>query len=239
MKAFHCLHSAIIGQHHGTHWLNANECQAESERLFSHIQRYYANTHDLYGQYRLWTMLYWQPVYMAVSAVHLNHGIIDCSLIQQIRHGERIHGYVTTSLCFKPLVEKTDILIAKQSQNLKSALQQYFDVIEQFASYKPRHIWGLVADCIAMAMLQLQKQDKSISDQQILNWLKLWLSHMELTDGKGYWLTNLSRDEQSGLDLNRRTCCLYYLVDSTDICISCPKHKIKNGSSNLILKSAC
>lgn len=229
MKDFDCLHDAIIPFQDAEHCFSANgdsACLYQITQLHGQVKEHYEASSALYGQYRLWTLLYWQPVYLAVSAVHLNHGLIDLANLKQVRHGHRIYGYITNSLRLKQEYAHTSQLIAKQSENLKLYLNNVLSLLNAHCAYKKKLCWNLVADSMAMGLLALFKREGHCP-AQIQAYLHLWLIHLGLKQQANRAKQVLVSNPITGLQLKRNACCFYYLVDSQDMCASCPRTKNK------------
>ncbi|EAT12473.1 hypothetical protein HF888_15530 [Bermanella marisrubri] len=230
MKDFDCLHDAIIPFHDVEHCFsvnNANACQHQVTQLCTQVKNYYHTSSDLYGQYRLWTLLYWQPVYIALSAVHLNHGLVDVTHIQQVRHDHQVYGYKKHSLRLTQEYAYTSQLIAKQSDNLTFYLNQMFSLLKVHHTYKKKLCMNLVVDTTAMGLLALFKRGGHCQTQ-IQAYLRLWLSHLGLKEQANRAEQILVSNSKTGLQLIRNTCCFYYLVDSQDVCASCPRPNRQN-----------
>lgn len=224
MSQFRNVHEAITGSIKAPHWLQPNACLAECKIIYNGLRQANPNVHKAYSQYRLWALVYWQPVYIAISAVHLNHGVVDLCRLRQIRHQYSISGYVEGSLAFKPSRRDLNHLIIEQSHSLKKCLSGYLHELESLAHYKAKQAWGLIADCIALALMKL-RQYKDLSPEHLNHVLQQWLLNMGLQDISRKPVQPLIASSDSNIELKRSHCCFHYLLDPNDICSGCPKYK--------------
>lgn len=188
--------------------------------LYQELATAYPQAGKVYWGNRLWALMYWQPVYLSICAVHGQQTVINFDRYQQFRQPLSIYGFKPLEMLDTKDYLSIETAIDLQAEQLKSLLRDYLSVLSSICRISITNAWGLVADAL---LLVLKRQP--ISDSDKLNYAQLWLNRLQLTDKQGRVLSALSYapGTTTPLLLNRRSCCMHYLRDRADICSSCPK----------------
>ncbi|WP_419812126.1 (2Fe-2S)-binding protein [Bacterioplanoides sp.] len=204
----------------------SGSAKAAMQQLHSQLAQSYSSAGKVYWANRLWALLYWQPVYLAVSSLHYEHVVIDFLAFEQFIQGTSISGFrplTVLSLSTQPSGHtciSADQRIIQQAESLNALLQEYLTCLQSITRISELNARGLVADALLTAINQ-----QALSDQQKQQAAEQWLTAMQLYDREGIPLSalNYAPGTSSPLLLQRRSCCMHYLRDRHDICRSCPK----------------
>lgn len=206
--------------------LDSGSADKAIEQLHSQLAQSYSSAGKVYWANRLWALLYWQPVYLAVSSLHYENKVIDFLVFEQFIQGIAVSGYrplTVLSPSSQPSDHtfiSTDQQIIDQAESLNALLQQYLNYLQRITRISELNARGLVADALLTTINQ-----QPLSDHQKQQKADQWLAAMQLYDRAGIPLSALNHapGTSSPLLLQRRSCCMHYLRDRHDICRSCPK----------------
>ena len=190
------------------------------ENLYSELSRAFPTAGKVYWINRCWALLYWQPIYLSVLAVHECKSILESQQLQSLIRNQSIYGFLPLEdSAIQPALSHSS-LITQQAKHLQTKLEQDFDLLSSIGRIAKGNAWGLIADCILMVLKKLP----SLTQQQRLLYADQWLSALQLFDPQGKPLSELViYPDAESLLLNRKSCCMHYLRDKNDLCISCPK----------------
>ena len=168
---------------------------------------------------RLWTNLIWQPAYLAVIAVHLHGAVPDLSGLSQQRRGLYIDGFRLDPQPMKSA--DTVTMIAHAGSQLKTMTDAMLAEVNAVEKLRPLPAKRLLADRMLGLMVWLQQRDRRLSNEEIERFAALWLAQLDLT-GQGALQTVEARGHRLVI-VQRKGCCLDYLLDPAQLCATCPR----------------
>ena len=169
---------------------------------------------------RLWTNLIWQPAYLAVIGTHIHGAVPDLTQLSQQRRGIFVDGYRLV-----PGVQnqgEVSARIANASAQLNSFTARLLDEVNAEVKLRPLPARRLLADRMLSLMVWLSQKRRDIPVAEIEAYCAQWLAGMGLT-GQGALQTLTAPDGRAMLIVQRKGCCLDYLLDPNRLCASCPK----------------
>lgn len=201
--------------------------------LLSQLKFDHPKVGPVYWSCRCWALIYWQPVYLAVLAVHQHHSWISFKDFQLGFDGVNLSGFYFSSpswLVEENCTKKISIVIKQQVLELKPLLERFFLQLTSVIKINTTNAWRLIADCILIIILEIQ--DINISKK--IYFSDQWLKAFGLHDKKDRPYSQLkpvynqiTKDNQEvkQLVLDRKSCCMYFLIDPSNPCDTCKKYQ--------------
>ena len=169
---------------------------------------------------RLWTNLIWQPAYLAVIGVHLHGAVPDLTQLSQQRRGVFVDGY---RLLPGPQSQgDVTARIADASAQLRVFSAQLLEEVNAEVKLRPLPARRLLADRMLSLMVWLSQKRRDLPVEVIEDYCDQWLAGMDLT-GQGSLQTLTAPEGRAVLIVQRKGCCLDYLLDPDRLYASCPK----------------
>lgn len=197
--------------------------QAELKRLVAHLQQYFPEAGAPYWSVRSWSLLMWQPIALAVISVHCFNIRLPLTAINQDEKQGVISGYSLTDTVYHS--GEVPALIEQTAQELRLLCQLFFTDLNHVIALRQTLARRLVADILLHTLNFVSNQYLNLSNQQIEQIGKLWLSHMGLV-GESHFISIALSNSSERLFLNRKSCCFDYRRVGGLVCASCPKHKL-------------
>lgn len=202
------------------------------DALLSQLKSDHPEAGPAYWSNRCWALVYWQPIYLAVYSVHRYHHWVSFSDFQLGFDGKKVSGFYFSNthwLNEDSAVQGNHSLIEQQALELKVLLESFFHQLTATIKINAINAWRLIADCILMVLLDIEQ----INDDQKVDISYQWLKAFGLYDRKGnphsqlkpiYNPKSTYPKECCSLGLDRKSCCMHYLIDSNNPCDSCNKY---------------
>jgi len=171
---------------------------------------------------RLWTNLIWQPAYLAVIATHIHGALPDLTRLSQQRRGVFVDGYRLVPGVQSGGSEPARIAQASAQLNLLSG--QLLEEVNGLVKLRPLNARRLLADRMLSLMVWLSQKRRDLPLALIEDYCSQWLAGMGLT-GQGRLVTITAPDGRQALIVQRKGCCLDYLLDPDRLCASCPRQE--------------
>lgn len=219
--------------------VNAKHNHAVMESLLSHYRHAFPEAGERYWSTRVWTLLIWQPTFIAVAAVHGMNRSINVGLLQQSVTDASIYGFfqerqrtqegqgVILTGSSASEADRFENLLAT-AESLQKLVDRLFMELTSLCRLNRTNSYGLVADSILKALLALARVLPDFSEGMAVSLGRLWCHVMKLEDRHGVAVSRLEEARSSGegeserLKLKRKSCCRHNLVDPNDLCCSCP-----------------
>ena len=222
LAAAKCLHPALVPEQTSSvaHKAEITVVNKKNlENLYSELSRAFPAAGKVYWINRCWALLYWQPVYLSLLAVHQCNCLLDTKQLHRLIRDQSIYGFLPLSDSALRAATPDKELIEQQAIFLKSQLQQDYQQLLSLGRIAKGNAWGLVADCI----LRVLQQFTFLNLQQKISYGQQWLSAMNLFDHQGRPRSELVMCNQTNqLLINSKSCCMHHLRDKNDLCASCP-----------------
>lgn len=197
--------------------------------LLSQLKQKHPQAGPVYWANRCWALMYWQPIYLAVYCVHKHHGWLSFKDFQIKLEDQQVSdAFIFESGWLKKTEAITDIsnLVQQQALTLKPLLECYLVSLRKQIPINSTNAWRLIADCLLIALLEIQ----TLNNKQKLLYSSIWLQAFGLYDRKGNPHSQLKENllhEDSYLVLDRKSCCMHYLIESGSPCDTCNKYSCK------------
>ncbi|ABC28260.1 conserved hypothetical protein [Hahella chejuensis KCTC 2396] len=175
-----------------------------------------------YWAVRSWTMLIWQPTFIAVAAVHGVGVAAPLSTLGQKYAQGIVAGFRIPPVALRPA--PVPLLIERSGAELAQLCEALLAQLNRIAKVKPLIAMRLVADSLLSALARLSLLTPAPSNEDIQQWAQAWLRAMNLCGYSSLTPVPLSNGRLQ-LTLDRKACCLHYLRQDGELCASCPKQK--------------
>ncbi|MCO7224561.1 siderophore ferric iron reductase [Pleionea sp. CnH1-48] len=214
------MHSALVydADHAQERIFSDRDNSSQLQHLYNTLQSDFAHGGKAYWSMRCWQLLYWQPVFLSVASVHCCQGALKLESLEQRVMNNSVWGYSFAQPEITPLPEEQ--LIHKAGEQLRVLCEHLFEQLSQITKIKRLTAFRLVADGVLKALVRFHAISSNSSHENTMTLSHHWLSAMGLEDQ-----SQLLLQESSGLVVQRKACCMHYLIDADDICGNCPKHR--------------
>lgn len=191
--------------------------------LYQRLQTAHPEAGMPYWSIRAWSLLAWQPIYLALIGVHQLNIVAPIDKISQIRTADSVAGFVIPSDSY--IRSDVNDLISVSACQLKHVCNAIFDQLSEITRIRKVSAMRLIADTLLAALNRLKHSNSQLTNQHIINLGELWLSAMELSGQSSYMPIKLSSGREQ-LVLNRKGCCMHYRRQDGALCASCPKQQL-------------
>jgi len=197
--------------------------QLNNQVAMTQLYDYWKNTHpeagSAYWLTRGWTMLIWQPLYLAFIGAYGIQGVPKLSLVAQFQgQGGIVAGFTLTKDCL--FTGELQALINYAGSELTSLFTALREQFSQQYRLRPGFVAHLLADSVLINLIAFQQLR---TDLDVYQQAKLWFSALELPDK---YLSALYKEPESNLwSVKRISCCMHYRRDDGELCANCPKNK--------------
>jgi siderophore ferric iron reductase len=176
-----------------------------------------------YWSIRCWTMLVWQPVYLAVIGVHGVGALPSLTAIKQKLRQGIVAGF---ELPASPLRgAPREALIDLAGQELRLLADALLAQLTSLTRIRRVSAMRLVADALLAALVRLGQLKPDLGNEEILALSRRWLAVLDLAGQSDLMPITLSSGREQ-LALNRKGCCMDYRRAGGGLCASCPKLKM-------------
>lgn len=199
------------------------ENRAAISALYRHWQAQFPEAGAPYWSVRCWTLLHWQPCFLAVTAVHGVGVLPPLTALKQSLNGQGVvAGYQLPAQGWRQAeqseaIRETGSLLARLCEHLLNELNQV-------TSLKPLSARRLVADTLLLALRELPRVTPGVTPGQVLALSQQWLAATGLARQSALVPVRLDCGRQA-LVLDRKGCCMDYRRVGGAVCASCPRLK--------------
>lgn len=217
----------------------SGENRAALLALYRHWQSQFPGAGAPYWSVRCWTLLHWQPCFLAVTAVHGAGVLPPLTALKQELSGQGIvAGYQLPAQGWRQAdpgeVSKDDTFSKDTSGNreaiseagamLAKLCEHLLNQLNQVTALKPLSARRLVADTLLLALRELPRVIPGVTPRQVLTLSQQWLSATGLDRQSALVPVRLDCGRQA-LVLDRKGCCMDYRREGGAVCASCPRLK--------------
>lgn len=215
----------------GGEWMSSNAASHGAlAKLHQHWRTCESEAGSLYWSSRCWSMLIWQPLYLAVAAVHGAHALPNLGTIKQRLNQGVIAGFY---LADHPWMHgDQQSLIEQATQQINTLIDSYYRLLQTDCPLKPRMARRLAADTLLIALLELPRLSTAFSANNIESLATTWLSALGWQHESALMRVSTSHHRQQ-LALNRKACCFEYLASNKQICATCPRQSIAKRKARI------
>ncbi|HAS6061387.1 TPA: siderophore ferric iron reductase [Vibrio vulnificus] len=169
---------------------------------------------------RTWTLLCWQPLYVAFIAIYSCQGLPKLSSMGQHVQPRFVSGYQFDDDEYRQGSEQE--LIAHAGKELCALFDYFRQEMSLWTRIRPGFTQHLFADGVFGCLVKLSQFYPALSGDYFLEQAQLWLAACQLPEKL---IHSLRYDETSRqLSLVRTSCCLVYKCQGRELCRDCPRH---------------
>ncbi len=197
--------------------LPSSECIRE---LYESLKCSHPEAGAPYWLTRTWTLLCWQPVYVAFIAIYACRGLPPLSTMSQQVHPNFVAGYQFDSDHYTQGSEQE--LILQAGRELGILFEYYQQEMSKWVRIRPGFTRHLIADGILGCLVKLSQFSSNLPKEYLFDQGRQWLSACSLPEKL---IASLTYNEESKqLSLVRTSCCLVIKCDGRKLCLDCPRH---------------
>lgn len=174
-----------------------------------------------YSAVRTWTLLIWQPVFLAVLGVHGTGAVAPVDRLWQRVEQGIVAGFQLPEPWPTAPGPETE-RIREAAARLLRARDGLLADLKRVTRIKPLIANRLMADILLMALQRMAAGLDGVGNERVQAWGEAWLAAIGLRDQSRFLPLQLP-DGQEVLGLERRACCMHYRRDDGAYCSSCPK----------------
>lgn len=214
----------------GSGMIKPHDCnQRQIEKLYSELQQCSPEAGSGYWLSRSWTLLCWQPIYIAMISIYQTKALAPLNRIEQHRESAMVAGFKLSDN--RVLAGEEEWLIAYAGEQLAMLFDHYFADFSALYQRKERWKQRFISDAVLSSLLHI-KQNNNESNGELLQHAQWWLRAVQLP-AQGVQSLQPS-DDGKQLKLTRQSCCLVFKVAGAQLCQACPcrhRGKINNTLS--------
>ncbi len=192
----------------------------ELRRLYASLLDNHPEAGRAYAVVRSWTWLTWQPVILAVIAVHGAGRVAPVSAMGQRVGDAEVIGYCIPNEGHR--TADTPECIRRAGEELRSLSEFLLDELNMVARMKPVIALRLLADRLLGTLSHLRHHLPGAETETVQAFADAWMAATGLTGMSGLKPLEIT-DGRFELVLDRKACCLEYLKHDGQLCASCPK----------------
>lgn len=188
--------------------------------LLEHHRQHYPEAGHHYWSIRCWNLLIWQPVALALCAVHLAGTALRFSALGQQAGDGMVAGY---SLPEQPLQPGPEAgLIVAAAAEIRSLGDPLLEQLAGLVRINPVLARRLLADRVLATLLHLQILSPQPDNNALYGLARRWLTALDLDGASDLMSIDLPGGGQR-LALDRKGCCQHYRRHDGELCSTCPR----------------
>ncbi|MEZ9229660.1 siderophore ferric iron reductase [Vibrio amylolyticus] len=169
---------------------------------------------------RTWTLLCWQPIFVAFISIYTCQGLPKLSLMGQQIQPSFISGYQFDSDDY--FQGEAQELIKLAGQELNTLFDYFREEMSVWTRIRPGFTNHLFADGILGCLIRLSHFSPDLPGDYLIDQARQWLAACNLPEKL---MASLNYDEKSKqLAFVRTSCCLVYKCQGRELCSDCPRH---------------
>ena len=202
-------------------WIVPEEpCADHIQGLYHSLSVQHPEAGSAYWLTRTWTLLCWQPIYVAFISIYACRGLPKLSTIRQRIHPQFISGFRFADDTHHH--DEIERLVEQAGKELCQLFHYYRQEMSRWTRIRPGFTNHLLADGILACMVRLSQFTPELSEDYLRNQAQLWLKACGLPEKLVNTLSYCQRTQS--LKLVRKSCCLVYKCHDGKLCSDCPRH---------------
>lgn len=203
------------------HWITLEEsCANDIQSLYHSLSIQHPEAGAAYWLTRTWTLLCWQPIYVAFISIYACRGLPKLSAMRQRIQPQFIAGFQFADATHQH--GEIEHLVEQAGKELCTLFHYYREEMNSWTRIRPGFTNHLVADGILACMVRLSEYTPDLGYDYLRSQAQLWLRACGLPEKL---INTLSYCEQTqSLKLIRTSCCLVYKCHDGQLCEDCPRH---------------
>lgn len=190
--------------------------------LYEAIKKSTPEADHSYWISRTWTLLCWQPLYIAFISIYGLKHLPNFEHFKQRQHQGAIQGI---NFLYGDFIKgETDYLINTTATSLNASFEYFRQMMDEAYRCRPRFTQALLSDTLLIAIMDLkQYSPEYLPPEYIIQQAETWLSAFSLPPLKKGLLIIDPRSKE--LKHKRESCCFIYKTDNGKLCGNCPRKK--------------
>lgn len=188
--------------------------------LYENLKNEHPEAGAAYWLTRTWTLLCWQPIYVAFISIYSCRGLPELSSMAQQVHPNFIGGYQFPSTAY--VTGSEDELVTRSGQELVSLFDYFREEMSEWTRIRPGFTNHLFADGILGCLVKLSQYAPELPEAYLLEQARLWLNACALPEKLIHSIHY--HEHEKKLVLVRTSCCLVYKCQGRKLCRDCPRH---------------
>ncbi|MEX0332989.1 siderophore ferric iron reductase [Vibrio tubiashii] len=189
-------------------------------QLYERLQLEHPEAGAPYWLTRTWTLLCWQPIYVAFIAIYSCQGLPKLSTIGQQVQPNFISGYQFDNEDYFQGTEQE--LIEHAGKELNALFDYFRQEMSIWTRIRPGFTNHLFADGVLGCLVKLSQFAPDLPGEYLIGQARQWLAACNLPEKL---MASLNYDEASKqLVFVRTSCCLVYKCQGRELCTDCPRH---------------
>tara|TARA_B100001094_G_C18194904_1_gene810049 strand:+ start:4841 stop:5695 length:855 start_codon:yes stop_codon:yes gene_type:complete len=189
------------------------------EEIFYNLQAENPEAGGSYYKIRIWSLICWQPIHIALISIYACNGLPLMHQIGQFCHSTSIYGYFFEKDIFHQ--SSHDHLTRMAGEQLQTLFYPLLRKLKEHFSISFKTACYVLGDITLMYLLHLNKYLPHFKSVDLSHCAKIWIKVLNLPTSM---LSNLTQDPVTHLWHYRRTsCCFAYQCHHQNLCLQCPK----------------
>ncbi|MGF1694338.1 siderophore ferric iron reductase [Vibrio lamellibrachiae] len=186
--------------------------------MYQEIQSLHPEAKHSYWLTRTFSLLSWQPIYLAFIGIYGLKVAPDFSTMSQHYRNGLISGFhFDSGQCVNA---NKEALIIDVGQQLGGMVSRWQAELDELYRCRPGFSRQLLADFLLMSLIKVHDHFEAFTQDDVHSDAKLWLDAFQLPHRS---LTGFSSGEL--LTYTRKSCCLVTQTKEGRLCDDCPKNK--------------
>lgn len=190
--------------------------------LVASWERAFPEAGQPYWSVRSWTLLIWQPVFIAVLGVHGVESVPPVDRLWQRLDDGIVAGFRLPGQGWREANADEAQRIAAAGELLVRVRDRLLADVTGVTRLKRLSAHRLMADTLLGALTTLPNLSQAFTSERIQALADQWLSATGLSHQSGLMPLTLTGG-QKALGLDRKACCMHYRREDGCYCASCPK----------------
>ena len=190
--------------------------------LYESIKKSTPEADNSYWLTRTWTLVCWQPLYIAFISIYGLNNLPNLSHFKQRRNQKSMQGISFLSGEFQ--AGDRVFLVKKAAETLNSSFEYYRQLLDDAYRCRPRFTQALLSDSILIALLELKEHSPTeLPAEYIMQQAQVWLGAFLLPAMKECIFVI----DPTSLQIihTRESCCFVYKTEQGKLCTNCPRIK--------------
>lgn len=196
---------------------SSSEC---IRKLYESLKQAHPEAGSPYWLTRTWTLLCWQPIYVAFIGIYACQGLPKLTSMAQKIEPEFVTGYQFSSYDYQKGSERD--LVIRAGKDLNILFDYFRQEMSEWTRIRPGFTRHLFADGILACLVKLSHLSPDLSGDYLLKQARYWLAACDLP---AKLIHSLSYDDElKKIALVRTSCCLVIKCQGRKLCLDCPRH---------------
>ncbi|MGP8306666.1 siderophore ferric iron reductase [Vibrio sp. YIC-376] len=196
-----------------------NDINPIIQSLYNDLAECFPEAGRAYWLTRTWSLLCWQPVYVAMISIYRFKTLPNLYEMAQFVKPCFVTGYQFED---KSLVQGDhNKLIQDAGSQIKALFDYYQTQMSEWIRIRPGFTHQLNSDGILGGLIRLQQHFPELTNSTIKEHAALWLQSLDLDVENAQSLHEISIAQP--LKLVRKSCCLVYKCEGKKLCEDCPR----------------